>query len=548
MKRFYLLGLIIAVFALPLITNGQENLVKNPGFESWDDENTPTDWNKYENISQCSTVVYSGNYSAAQTSASSSKRLRQNVPGVVPGTEYTVSFWYLDNDPHAKCRIWSYWLDESGSTMDADADKLRPSTYTTDNPDWQQFVVQVTAPEGAAKLRFEVRTYKEGGNTGGVVYFDDFYLGTEVIVLPEPSNYPSDFSASTYKVFIDLSWEDATGDQLPTAYLIYGAKQGTELPVPVDGTPVDTDFDWSDGIAAVNVLYGLKSIRVKGLDPDTQYSFAIYPYTNSGENIDYKTDGTAPVSSATTENMNLLNYEDFETGNFNTWNPYNVSGEQVWEVNDYNDNHFAKMNGYASGASHVNEDWIISDPISLSADHIASFTFSNSKKYEGNDLELYLSTDYDGSGNPNDFNWTNLSDQALWSPGNYEWVITDNLDLSAYAGSTVYLGFKYTSTDQNSAIWKLDELIVLESITSGVGENSYNNFNIYPNPSQGTFNFNSEEDGILNIISVSGKVLLTGNVKKGNNMINCDKLHNGVYIVNIKLNNNITKTTKLVIE
>ena len=50
---------------------------------------------------------------------------------------------------------------------------LRPSTYSVDNVEWQQYSKTLLAPATANKLRFEVRTYKEGDNSG-FIYFDDF--------------------------------------------------------------------------------------------------------------------------------------------------------------------------------------------------------------------------------------------------------------------------------------------------------------------------------------------------------------------------------------
>lgn len=44
-----------------------------------------------------------------------------------------------------------------------------------DSPEWKQFSVTLTAPAGAVKFRFEVRTYK-GTTDGGAVYYDDMEI------------------------------------------------------------------------------------------------------------------------------------------------------------------------------------------------------------------------------------------------------------------------------------------------------------------------------------------------------------------------------------
>jgi len=552
MKKIYLL-MTVLVFAIPFSIFAQENMVYNPGFEEWDDPSTPTGWDKYDNIAQESTNVHSGTFSAAQTAPnSSSKKLRQNIPGVVPGMEYTVSFWLLDNDQNAKCRIYSYFLTADGTRIEDDSanfDKIRPNVYIPENSEWQQYVVQVVAPENAAKFRFEVRSYKgESGTGGGVVYFDDFYFGTEEIVLPEPSNYPTDFTATTNKLFIDLTWTDATGEQLPSGYLIYGAKEGVDIPVPVDGEFVLDDPDWSDGLAAGNVPFGMMYARVDGLEPGETYHFAIYPYTNGGgTNVNYKTDGTAPTASATTENIQMLNFADFESGEFEIWHPVNVTGEQEWYISQYNGNSFAKISGYSSG-NHANEDWLISDPITIDADRSAFLDFRNAYKYDGNPLELLISTDYDGSGNPNGFTWTDLTGQATWSDGNYNWVSSGDIDISDYAGQTVYIAFKYTSTDDASSTWELDDIFVYESIATGIINKDKVELNIYPNPVVESFNVKSNDDGIISIIDLTGKTVYNGIITKGVNNIKVKNLHSGVYIVNVKTNDGIYKSSKLTVK
>jgi hypothetical protein len=549
MKKIYFKILLAGFFVLPMFSVAQENMVENAGLELWEDASTPTDWNVYENITQESAMVHSGDYSAAQTSPSSgSVKLRQNIAGVIPGTEYTISYWYLDNDPAAKSRIWSYWIDADGQTMAEDEEFLRPEIYSSDDPEWQQKVIQLTAPEGAAKLRFEVRTYKENGN-GGKVYYDDFYFGTETTILPEPTNYPTNFTAETYKVFIDISWEDSQGGQLPTGYIIYCYLDTVQMPVPVDGEMPENDENIEDdGLAFGYVPYGFTEGRITDFPPGQHYNFVLYPYTNSGENIDYKTDGTPPTADATTENLNLLLYDDFEEDGFGSFTPHNVLGDQQWMIGSYNGNSFAKMNGYAAGAAHANEDWLISQPVNLTQGRVATLTFSNSKKYDGNDLELYVSTDYDGSGNPNDFTWTNLSDQATWSPGDYQWVTTEDLDLSAFAGQTVYIAFKYTSTDDAAALWKVDDVIVTETIATGIINSTLSTFHVYPNPATSFVQFDFAENGMLTLMDVSGKMVLQKPVVSGTNKLNLSGMHNGVYLAVIKTDNNKVYQSKIIVK
>jgi len=146
-----------------------QNLLLNGNMESWDDTTNPTSWTKAENIAQESTIVHSGTYSAKHT-GDGTKDLSQTV-AVTPGKDYEISIWYyiIESDGD-DARIYSYWKDSEGTTLDDNAVELRgpDNGYFTSLASWQNYTVTLTAPAGAASLYFEVRTY-----TGAVAYWDD---------------------------------------------------------------------------------------------------------------------------------------------------------------------------------------------------------------------------------------------------------------------------------------------------------------------------------------------------------------------------------------
>ena len=115
-------------------------------------------------------------------------------------------------------------------------------------------------------------------------------------IFPEPTNYPVSFSASGityYQTY--LNWTDSTGATLPSGYLIKGSEIGlSEIADPIDGTPEnDSEFIY-------NVSYGVQTLLLFGLKENQEYFFKIFPYTNSGDNIDYKADANAPALQFTT--------------------------------------------------------------------------------------------------------------------------------------------------------------------------------------------------------------------------------------------------------
>ena len=124
------------------------------------------------------------------------------------------------------------------------------------------------------------------------------YKFESAVINPEPSNHVTDFTATTgdptYSV-INVAWGDATGTQLPSGYLIKGSSVGYDnIVAPVDGTPE------ANAPLVKNISYGVQVASFTGLNENTTYYFKIYPYTNSGDDIDYKTDGVVPQADATT--------------------------------------------------------------------------------------------------------------------------------------------------------------------------------------------------------------------------------------------------------
>lgn len=449
------------LFTLLLATLGlfgvvaAQNLVVNGNIESWSG-GLPTGWNVTENISQESTVVHGGSFSARHTSASSTMDFQQVISGIQGGQEYTISYWFYDNDNAARTRIWSYWT-AGGSTLNDNADVLRPSTYSTNSPSWQQFSAVLNAPPTADGFRFEVRVYNQDGNSGGSVFYDDFIFTGQVIVEPEPSSYPTNFSASASGLSVNLSWTDATGAQLPTGYLIVAGTSPT-LPVPVDGTPVPDDLNLSDGSGALNVSYGSQTATFPNLESNTIYYFKIYSYTNSGANIDYKTSGTAPSASASTGNYVMIESENFDVS-WGNWTTISVVGPQEWSRDNtfgINGTACAQMSGFDGGPI-PNEDWLISPGMDFDDYENELLVFYTAKNYVGPALECLISENYAGTGNPNMATWTNLSFTP--SPGTWTWTNSGSIDVSGYDG-IVHIAFKYTSGTA-AAAWEVDDITII---------------------------------------------------------------------------------------
>ena len=161
------------------------------------------------------------------------------------------------------------------------------------------------------------------------------------------------------------------------------------------------------------------------------------------------------------EDFNVVFEDGFSTG-ISNWTTFNVLGAQVWgQTNFGNPAPSAYMNGFQSGAQN-NEDWLISPAIDLSSVTNTIFFFETDKRYDGNDLEVFYSTDYSG-GNPNDNGtWTPVD--AIMDPNAGAWNTWTNsgtIDISSADGQSVYIAFKYTSNTSAAATFELDNVTVL---------------------------------------------------------------------------------------
>ncbi|MFZ4399843.1 MAG: endonuclease [Bacteroidales bacterium] len=134
--------------------------------------------------------------------------------------------------------------------------------------------------------------------------------GGPVVIKQEPSNYTTNFQAintSPLNSTITVNWTDASGAVIPDGYLVSASSLGfSQIQNPTDSIP-ETITNMQKIVSQ-----GVQTAIFTGLTPGTVYYFKIFPFTNSGVNINFKTNGTIPI--ATTITSNLTWKEDFEIG------------------------------------------------------------------------------------------------------------------------------------------------------------------------------------------------------------------------------------------
>lgn len=145
------------------------------------------------------------------------------------------------------------------------------------------------------------------------------------------------------------------------------------------------------------------------------------------------------------------------------WQQYSVVGTDSWKCTASGlVGNAVYMNGYSGGGNNANEDWLISPQLNLNSYATPHLSFWSRTKFSGNPIQVMVSNNYNGSGNPNVATWTTLS-LTLPATNSDIWFLSENIDLTAYKAQPFYLAFKYTSTVNAAALWRIDEINLLES-------------------------------------------------------------------------------------
>ncbi|GAA4199658.1 hypothetical protein GCM10022289_10360 [Pedobacter jeongneungensis] len=154
---------------------------------------------------------------------------------------------------------------------------------------------------------------------------------------------------------------------------------------------------------------------------------------------------------------------------------YSVTGAQTWACTTTfghdpadptgvaNTGNALQINGY-SGGNILNEDWLISPALNISSFNYAILSFYTRSAFAGDKLQLKISTNYTGSGDPALATWTSL-DGKFPETGTDKWTKSDNIDLSAYKATPVYVAIVYNSTTSSASRWTVDDFVVTNSNT-----------------------------------------------------------------------------------
>ena len=339
--------------------------------------------------------------------------------------------------------------------VDTDFDGVGDGTVITD-----AFALLTASITGTGNLLDVIVAFDLNSGDEDVAIDNIEIWGVAAVPDPEPSEQPTALMVDrTACNGLEASFTDAGGAQVPTGYLLI-ASDGAITP-PVDGTdPVD-DTDLSDGDAVVHITHGSGgTYNFAGLNSSTSYNFQVWSYTNGGVNVDFLTSPAGPTATETT--LLPLGAEDFSTcppnnqaENFD--NSAGAAATTTWECA----NGYLEGNAFGNGNGTGAESWYILNGFNLDQSTNEVFSFNSYTTFTDGvpGLTVKYSTNYSGSGDPDNAVWTDLNPN-LPAANSSVWTPSGLMDISSLSG-TVYIAFVYESTANGpgaSTRWRIDDI------------------------------------------------------------------------------------------
>ena len=320
---------------------------------------------------------------------------------------------------------------------------------------------------------------------------------------------------------VEISWDASTDNVGVIDYLIY-----------LNGTYLQTSLS--------------TQTTLMQLSQNTEYDITIKA-RDAASNL---SNASAIISFTTLEGPIVLLEEDFnDCSNLNFFT-YDEASNKNWGCEtQYGENNSGSMgiNGYQEDV--LSKDWLITtNSIDFDKNTGEKLSFYSDAAYGSTPLELRYSSDYDGSGNPNNFTWTSVPNITipLHSDGSgTEEVFTFNdVDISSITG-TVYMAFKYYSNSSPTR-WTVDSFkITAEDSTLAIGDFNTGEIAIsaYPNPSNGAFKITlpiTQKEVTIAIYTIQSQLIYKKTYTENNDIveINIDDKPMGLYIVQVLLENN----------
>ena len=177
--------------------------------------------------------------------------------------------------------------------------------------------------------------------------------------------------------------------------------------------------------------------------------------------FDARSNGLMLDSALVIEVRQLIHFEPFTCG-METWSIANVDSFSTWGCDTLGG--YYEMNAFGDDTNTVANDWIISPELDLTVHTGIALTFRTRERFDGPPLQLLLSTDYSGTGDPNLASWTTIPFNFDASQNGFAfgpWTSSGAIALDSLGSPSTYIALQYTGfPDDSVANWLVDDVII----------------------------------------------------------------------------------------
>lgn len=395
--------------------------------------------------------------------------------------------------------------------------------YTTTDP----FRVMVSSTTNDISAFTEVADYPTVATTWteGTVMLP---ANTKYIAI----NYYGNFR---YYLYIDNLTIDALSAPAVTLDGPTSARVGNNVTYTATSTTAET-FAW----------------KVDGADVTGTENTLSYTFTTTGDHTVEVTATNAAGSATASLTVNVFDCEaittlpytqDFENlAELDCWTFIDNDGDGYnWDATYFSettDDYGHDSHGFIASASYINQigaltpdNWMILPAVTLPSAPTYKLNWF-SKGLDANDnaeyYEVYVST--------NGQSISDFTTPAFSNTTSADWE-EHSVDLSSYAGQTIYIAFRHYNT--TNMYWLLiDDLSIAEG--TGINEND-NNVSLYPNPANNVLNVNANSNiNSVEVFNMMGQRVAVIDANDTNVQINTTDLSNGMYMMRINTENGVS--------
>lgn len=312
-----------------------------------------------------------------------------------------------------------------------------------------QIVINITKDETINSLS-ELTIKASGMNTQA-----DFMLGDGTLNAKD--------SKTDFDMNVKVDGETATAEAIviPTADLT-----GAKLVFTLNGIDFTWDMTVSGGggfVKGTKYTYNAILSTGNGQPSVNMGNASIDDWTDQAGgniNVDFG-DGTQTGGETVVLDASFAN----DMSGFTIDEVSNTASENIWIQDPSFGNISAKA--YIDGQNHASESWLISPVIDLTSATSATLSFEHALGYAYGQGPTNQTLQIKKEGEEN---WTQLSFTYPDEDNASAFISSGNIDLKDYAGAKVQIAFKYISTTENAATWRIKNLKVVANGNSGTVE------------------------------------------------------------------------------